>query len=654
MTTNMLASLNPQQRASVTLPPGPVLVQAGAGTGKTRVLTIRIAYLIHHYGVSPNHILALTFTNKAAKELRERLRSQLGNRIRGLKSGTFHSICSRILRAEIAGRIGNYTGSFTIYAADEQLQLAAEILDSASEKPPSTMEPENLLWHISRAKSRLVKPRLKMRATAASQQVAIDPFVMGCYRRYQRALEKANALDFDDLIMLTHQLFTEHPDVLDRYQEQWQHILVDEYQDTDPSQHGLLEILSRPHGNDQARSLFVVGDGMQSIYGFRNADHTIIANFTRDFPEAQVCNLTTNYRSRQPILHAAYAVIRHSRTVRPMQLESVSSSLPGEQCIHIIDAKDGRDEAERIARIISNLEQDGRRSGEMAVLYRTRHMSRTIETALRQAHIPYRVRGATGFYDRAVIRDALAYLRVIANPSDSLSITRIANRPARGLGAQSLSTLNGFAVEHDIPLSAALAHPKARAALSTKAATGAQTLASLLARWQQLIKGGYPPDHLLSDVLERSGYVAWLEQRLEAEELSDAQAHLQELIAAAQEHTDLSNFLQEVALMTNTDNEEEDNRRVELLTIHAAKGLEWNIVFVTGLEEGTLPHERNLANPSGIEEERRLCYVALTRAGEKLYLSWAQSRYRGKPSKPSRFLGEIEAYGKERAGAKKM
>lgn len=645
---DILAALNPQQRAAVTMPTGTVLVQAGAGTGKTRVLTLRIAYLINHYHVAPSRILALTFTNKAARELRERLRALLGSRSRGVTSGTFHATCTKILRAEITNRIGTYTGDFTIYAEDEQLQVATEALDAATERPPEALEPADLLRRISRLKSRLIKPRLRARASDGGSPS--DMFVMACYRRYQRTLTRSNALDFDDLILLTHQLFTEHPDVLDTYQERWTHILVDEYQDTDPSQHALLEILSRPHQADQQRSLFVVGDGMQSIYGFRNADHTIITNFKHDFPDASVCDLTINYRSRQSILDAAYAVIRNSRAVPAMALES-ASHIRGEGCINIIDAKDGHNEAERIARCIGELENEGHEPGSIAVIYRTRHLSRLIETALRHARIPYTVRGSTGFYDRAVVRDALAYLRVIANPADNLSLMRIATRPARGLGSQTLSMLASFAAQNGLSLFDTLRDPTVRTRVNAKAARGIQSLASLFARWQELIKQTYPPDNLLSDVLERSGYISWLEQRLSPEELTDAQAHLNELVTAAQEHTDLSSFLQEIALLTSLDdNDADDARRVELLTIHAAKGLEWPIVFVVGMEEGILPHERSLCIPAGLEEERRLCYVALTRAGERLYLSWAAMRNRGKPTKPSRFLEEIIAYGQERTG----
>ena len=283
----ILNSLNPEQRAAVIAPIGPVLVRAGAGSGKTRVLTLRIAHLIEQQHAAPGSILALTFTNKAAREMRERLRGLLGNRTRGLTTGTFHAVCGKLLRAEIAGRIGHYTRDFTIYGANEQLQLAAEALDAAKERPPQLMEPDDLLRQISRAKSRLLSPRMAARFA----KDPLDSFVAGCYRRYQQWMARHNAIDFDDMILLTHQLLSEHPDVLEAYQRRWAHILVDEYQDTDPSQYALIELLSRPlpavsgaAGAGRLRSLFAVGDGMQAIYGFRNADHTIIARFQRRFP----------------------------------------------------------------------------------------------------------------------------------------------------------------------------------------------------------------------------------------------------------------------------------------------------------------------------------------------------------------------------------
>jgi DNA helicase II / ATP-dependent DNA helicase PcrA len=639
----LLSGLNAQQREAVTAPIGPVMVRAGAGSGKTRVLTLRVAYLIEHQRVAPEHILALTFTNKAAKEMRNRLRPLLGPRMRGITMGTFHAVCCKILRAEIGGRIGHYTRDFSIFAEDEQLQVAVRALEATKERPPALLEPEDVLRRISRAKSRLLTPRLMARLSPDP----LDRYVAGVYQRYQRALERANALDFDDLMLLTHRLFTEHPEVLDAYQAKFQHCLIDEYQDVDSSQYALVELVSRP-SDGRPRSLFAVGDGMQSIYGFRNADYTIIARFTKDFPDARVIELATNYRSRQAILDAAFAVIRHSRTVPSMALQAAAGARQGERCLMIFDAKDGRDEAEQIARGINDLVRQGRNYRDIAILYRTKHMSRLIETALRHAHIPYSIRGATSFYDRAIVRDALAYLRAINNPSDSMSLSRIANVPARGLGAQSLALLSAYATQHDISLSEALAQPEAHAQLSRKAAEGAKQLAALLARWRRFAEGSFTPDHLLADVLERSGYMESLTQRLAPEEVPDARAHLQELMVAAEEHDALSSFLQEIALLTNIDEKEDERDQVQLLTIHAAKGLEWPIVFVTGLEEGTLPHERSLATQDGVEEERRLCYVALTRAGEKLFLSWAAGRNRGQQLKPSRFLGEIEAFGRER------
>jgi len=639
-----LRGLNPEQRAAVIAPIGPVLVRAGAGSGKTRVLTLRIAHLIGA-GAKPTQILALTFTNKAAKQMRDRLRAQLGGKSRGLVAGTFHAVCARILREQITGRIGNYTADFSIYAGDDQLQLATAALDAATERPPMLLEPDEVLRRISRAKSRLLTPRLMARFSPDP----VDRFVAGCYRRYQRALEQANALDFDDMILLTHRLLTEHHDVLEQIQDRWHHVLVDEYQDTDPSQHALIELLTRP-ASGRPRSLFVVGDGMQSIYGFRNADHSIITRFAHDFPESQVIELSTNYRSRQPILDAAFAVIRHSQAIAPMALRAAGTTAPGERCVLIHESKDGREEAEQLARSINELHGQGRHLREIAVLYRTRHMSRIIEAALRHAKIPYSVRGSVGFYDRAVVRDTLCYLRAIANPADNLSLVRIINVPTRGLGAQAIASLSAFAAQNDISLSNALNRPDAIALLSPKAAEGAKRMASMLSRWRRMATGTASPDHLLADVLEQSGYMAALENRISPEDLPDARGHLQELMVAAEEHESLSSMLQEIALLTNADEKESERDQVQLLTIHAAKGLEWAFVFVTGLEERTLPHERSLGTPDGIEEERRLCYVALTRAAERLYLSWAPGRNRGQILKPSRFLDEIVAYGRERAG----
>ncbi len=639
-----LASLNDAQRQAVTAPIGPTLVRAGAGSGKTRVLTLRIAYLIEQHAASAAQIVALTFTNKAAREMRERLSRTLHQRSRGLVIGTFHAVCARVLRADIAGRLGHYTAAFSIYAGDEQLQLAAAALHAATERPPEALEPIDLLRRISHAKSRMLTPRLAQRFA----RTPAEAFVAARYRHYQRALEQSNALDFDDVILLTHRLFSEHPDVLEDYQARWRHVLVDEYQDTDASQHALVELLTRPVPS-RPRSLFVVGDGMQSIYGFRNADHTIIGRFAEEFPEARVIELTANYRSRQAILDAAYAVIRHSRVVQPMALRAAAGRPGREAPLQIVDARDGDDEAQQVARTIAGLLGRGRHASEIAVLYRARHLSRACETALRRARVPYAVRDSASFYDRAVIRDALAYLRAIANPADALSLSRIANTPPRGLGAQSLAALTTHAARAGTALGAALDDPTIIAALPGKAAAGARQLAQLLARWRQFART-MPPANLLADVLEQSGMMAALSQRLEGDALADARTHLQELMHAAAEHETLAGFLQDIALMLAESDDDEPRERVQLLTIHAAKGLEWPVVFVVGMEEGLLPHERSVLSEAGVEEERRLCYVALTRAAEQLYLSWAAQRGRGGTTRPSRFLDEILQYGRERAG----
>ncbi|HYF65249.1 MAG TPA: UvrD-helicase domain-containing protein, partial [Herpetosiphonaceae bacterium] len=390
---SMFASLNTEQRSAVMAPLGPVLVRAGAGSGKTRVLTYRIAHLIES-GASPKAILAVTFTNKAASELRHRLKDLLGARGRGITAGTFHAICAKILRAHIGGRIGSYTADFTIYAGDEQLQIIQSAMDGYTGRAPQALEPNELLGHISRFKSRMQAPTVARR-TAADP---ITQYAAAIYRGYQRALEKANAVDFDDLIGLTYRLLFEQPDILDEIQAAWQHVLVDEYQDTDAAQYALLELLTRPAGR-RPRSLFAVGDAQQSIYGFRNADYTIINRFTRDFASATVIELRTNYRSRQEILDAAYAVIRHSKAVPPMALLA-SRRAPPVPALVIHEAADDRAEAEEIAKSITSIVGLGRRPRDLAILYRSRHMSRALETALRQAKIPYALKNQKGFYDR--------------------------------------------------------------------------------------------------------------------------------------------------------------------------------------------------------------------------------------------------------------
>lgn len=646
MRATLYPDLNNDQRHAVMAPVGPVLVRAGAGSGKTRVLTLRIAHLIAQHNVAPSAILAVTFTNKAATELRTRLRALLKNTGRGLTSGTFHSVGLGILRDAISGRIKGYTKDFTIYGSDEQQQLAQAALDAYTGRPPMLLEADQLQQRISRLKSRLLTPQLAQRMAHDAQ----SSYVAALYDSYQRRLRKQNAIDFDDCIGLPYQLLSSDSDLLAEYQERWQHVLVDEYQDTDHAQHALVTLLTAA----QPRSLFVVGDAQQSIYGFRNADHTIIGRFASDFPDAHVVELVTNYRSRQQVLDAAHAVIRHASTIHVLPLRAAQGpGVPG-SVIKVQELKDGRDEAEWVAGRIAEIVAAGRHPREIAVLFRTRHMSRGLEQALRHQRIPYIIRGTTSFYDRRVVRDMLAYLRTIANPADSLSLARIINLPARGIGGTALEVLTRNAAQLGLSPGQAVLDQRCYAGLKPQSTKALGAFAGLLAGWQRKAERGYPPAHLIADVLRDSGYEQWLKTSLPEADQPDALQHVQELQMAAEEHTTLGAFLQEIALMTVMDNKDDDRDAVQLLTIHAAKGLEWPIVFVTGLEHGTLPHERALAEPGGIEEERRLCYVALTRAKEQLWLSWAAGRSRGGALKRSRFLDEIVAYGQERAQAVQM
>jgi DNA helicase-2/ATP-dependent DNA helicase PcrA len=509
-------------------------------------------------------------------------------------------------------------------------------------RPPLVLEPEQALSRISRLKSRMLTPQLALRTAGSDPQAS---YIAGLYDSYQRSLRKQNAIDFDDCVLLPYRLLSEDPELLEDYQRRWRHVLVDEYQDTDRAQHGLMTLLTSVH----PRSLFVVGDAQQSIYAFRNADHTIITQFGQDFPDAHVVELVMNYRSRQQVLDAAHAVIRHAAAIHVLPLRAAQGpGLPG-TVIKVQELKDAREEAEWAARQTNELILGGRRPREIAILFRTRHMSRGLEQALRHARIPYAIRGNAGFYDRRVVRDMLGYLRAIANPADSLSLARIINLPPRGLGGVTLEQVWANASEHGLTPGQAIFDSRCYAGLKPNAAIALRTFASMLGSWRDKAARGYPPANLIADVLAGSGYDRWVDTTLPEADRPDARSHLQELRTAAEEHESLSGFLQEIALMTAVEDKEDERDAVQLLTIHAAKGLEWPIVFVAGLEEGTLPHERAFAEQGGVEEERRLCYVALTRAKEQLWLSWAAARQRGATSKRSRFLDEILAYGQERS-----
>lgn len=667
---NYLAGLNAEQQSAVTAPIGPILLKAGAGSGKTRVLTLRIAHMVQHHRIDPSTILALTFTNKAAKEMRSRLRSVVGPKAKQLTTGTFHSICVQILRAHIEGKIGDFTRNFSIYTGDEQEQLAQQAIDKAPVPAPEKTEADDLMRRISRAKSRLQTP-LKLLSEA---QNANDSWVALRYRNYQGMLAKANALDFDDLIQITHRLLCDQ-DILDAVQQRWKHLLVDEYQDTDPSQFSLIEKLSMPDFNEP-RSLFVVGDAMQSIYGFRNADHTIISRFGVTFPTATIIELKTNYRSRQAILDAAYAVIKKSNLVSHMELKAHQRSYEGERSVVFLEYQNGKEEADKIAYEIAamvhagspdggafgDVAVAGRQARDFAILYRSKHMSRQFEEALRMHQVPYKLKGQQGFYDRAVIRDLLAYVRLAVNSRDNMALTRIADTPKRGLSAKPLKIFSVEAARRNLAIADVLADVMILAQLDEKARTGARALGTILGRLRSHLKRHSPPREVIEDVIYQTNYHTYLEalHAKDPEKYQDAKAHIDELLMVADEHDDIEAFMQYIAIMTNTDDGDEERDQVQLMTIHAAKGLEWPFVFVCGLEEGVLPHERSMATPEGIEEERRLCYVAVTRAAERLYVSWCRERSasnRGKKSsvssskaaKRSRFYDDIEDYGRELA-----
>ncbi|MFM2032621.1 MAG: hypothetical protein RLZZ297_1386, partial [Chloroflexota bacterium] len=473
----------------------------------------------------------------------------------------------------------------------------------------------------------------------------------------------------------TYRLLSEREEVLEAVQAKWKHVLVDEYQDTDPSQFSLVRILSEPVGS-KPRSLFVVGDAMQSIYGFRNADHTIITRFADTFPRATVIELKTNYRSRQAILDAAYAVIRGSRAVPPMELTAAQRSVQGERSVVFLEYQTGKEEADKIAHEIATMVHAGnpdggffgdvavagRRARDFAVLYRSKHMSRQFEEAFRLLRLPYRLKGQQGFYDRAVVRDILAYVRLAVNPRDNIALTRIADTPKRGLSAKPLKLFSVEAARRNLAIADVLSDVMILAQLDEKARNGARALGTLLGRLRGHLKRHSSPRDVIDDIIHHTHYADYLANlhAKDPEKLADAQGYLDELAVLAEEHDSIEEFMQYIAIMTNTDDDEEERDLIQLSTIHAAKGLEWPMVFVCGLEEGTLPHERSMGTPEGIEEERRLCYVALTRAAERLYVSWCRERGGSNTkkrasvnstgaSKRSRFYDDIEAYGRELA-----
>jgi len=634
-----LADLNPAQREAVLTTEGPLLVVAGAGSGKTRVLTYRVAHLLNACGVKPNEILAITFTNKAAGEMRERLENLLGPVARAIWILTFHAACGRILRRE-APRLG-YRSNFTIYDSADQVRLTKACLEEL-EKDPKRFVPRGIHSQISAAKNQLVTPAEYAERVASFY----DQTVAEVYDLYQRRLFASNAVDFDDLLMLTVQVLERFPEARERWQKAFRYVLVDEYQDTNHAQYRLLQLLAEKH-----RNVCAVGDPDQSIYAFRGADIRNILEFERDFGETKTIALEQNYRSTNTILQAANAVIEHNRERKPKNLWS---ELGEGEPVRALEVEDEHAEARFVAAEIAALVEEGFGGSEIAVFYRTNAQSRVLEDVLVRQGVAYQVIGGPRFYERAEVKDVIAYLQAIDNPYDAVSLQRIANRPRRGIGDASLARLQTHADAYGISLWEALDQAE-EAGISAAPLKAVQQFHGLL---QSLMAGALDMEvpEVIERVLERSGYL----DSLRAERTIEAQGrmeNLQELVGVAQEyqHTadepSLSGFLQEISLYSDQDALRGEQSLVTLMTLHNAKGLEFRAVFMIGMEEGIFPHARSIEE-QGLEEERRLAYVGMTRAQERLVLTHASARSLwGSRSYnlPSRFLDELPTTHVERS-----
>ena len=620
----LLAGLNPAQYDAVLHDGGPLLVVAGAGSGKTRVLTHRIAHLIEG-GLSPFEILAITFTNKAAGEMKHRVGGLVGPVAEKMWVSTFHSACVRILRRDVE-RLG-FPGRFSIYDQADAVRLVGYVIRDLN-LDPKRFPPRSVHGTISMAKNENVGP-----SQFAEQAEQIFQRKIGeVYVEYQKRLLQAGAMDFDDLLMRTAQLFREHPDVLASWRHRFGHVLVDEYQDTNPVQNDLVLQLAEEH-----RQVTVVGDSDQSVYAFRGADIRNILEFEEAFPDATVVVLEQNYRSTQSILDAANAVIARNVGRKPKELWTDKGS--GDKIVRY-HADDESDEAQFVANELAKLhDHDHMRWGDMAVFYRTNSMSRVIEEFLVRVGIPYKVVGGTRFYDRREIKDALAYLRAIVNPTDEVSVKRIINTPKRGVGDSSIGKLDAWASANGESFDQAVLRFD-EAGVGGRAATGIE---KFLVMTMEIRKLQAEPATIIEEALERSGYLAELqnERSVEAEGRLE---NLSELVGMAREYETVDDFLEQVSLVSDTDDIDEEESTVTLMTLHAAKGLEFPVVFLVGMEDGVFPHVRALGDPSELEEERRLAYVGITRAMQKLHLTSAWSRMmhgQTQYNPPSRFLDEI-------------
>ncbi len=638
MNTDLLKDLNPAQRKAAEAINGPVLILAGPGSGKTRVITYRIAYLVRTVGINPHRILAVTFTNKAAREMRERLEKLLAGSVKDMTLGTFHGICAGILRRD--GEAIGIGKEFVIFDADDQEKLLKQAAIDANVDPKQFPAPK-IAGAISQAKSQMVTPE-KFKENGKNY---FDEIVGRVYERYEKMLAQNNAVDFDDLLLKTVFLFKRKPEILKRYQERYVHIMVDEFQDTNLVQYELVKLLAGHH-----RNIAVVGDPDQSIYSWRAADLRNVFNFERDFPDAQIHYLEQNYRSTAKILEVASNVIAENRARKGIKLWTENE--PGDP-VCLIEAYNEQEEAQMVVRETERLTGSKKyRLNDIAVMYRTNAQSRALEEAFIRYGMPYKLVAGTRFYERREVKDLIAYFRLIHNPADSISLARIINVPPRGLGDKSLVELQAWAKQRDISFFEGLEQASTGA---DKPPITARALASFDI-FYRLIQGfiaeskTVPFLELFDHVLEKSGYSIYLKAQPEGEERLENIAELRtvaEPFNSLPPGDALSPFLESVSLVSDVDNLDETEGGVTLITLHQAKGLEFPVVFIVGLEEGVLPHFRSLDDAAQMEEERRLCYVGVTRAKRRLYLlrAFRRSLMGGSTvNEPSRFLSSIPAH----------
>ncbi|MBI4743834.1 MAG: DNA helicase PcrA [Actinobacteria bacterium] len=630
----LLENLNPVQKDAVTSTEGPLLILAGAGSGKTRVLTHRIAYLIQSQGVNPYNILAITFTNKAAGEMKERIESLVGRISENMWICTFHSACGRILRREIE-KLG-YKSNFTIYDQDDQTRLIRNCLRDLN-YDTKKYSPVAIRSIISNAKNELIDAdTYALKAVSYIEQIASE-----VYKLYQEKLYQNNAVDFDDMIMLTVNIFNIFPDVLEKYQNRFKYILVDEYQDTNYAQYVLVNLLSAKY-----RNLCVVGDDDQSIYRFRGADIRNILEFESDYPEAVIIKLEQNYRSTNTILEAANYVVKNNVGRKPKTLWTANAK--GES-VTVYQAENEHDEALFVQSEIKRLKDtEGRKYNDFAVFYRTNAQSRVFEEIFIRRDLPYKIVGGVRFYERQEIKDILAYLRVVSNPLDSVSLKRIINKPRREIGDTTIAQIDKFALLNRIAFFEALKRSDEIFQLSDRAKKNIKNFVNMIDNYIA-VKNSCSIEELTNKILEETKYLAQYEKEQTIEALGRIE-NLKEFIAVVKEfqlvfpEKTLDEFLEGISLIADIDNYSEASDAVTLMTFHNAKGLEFPVVFMVGMEDGVFPHIRSLGNPIELEEERRLCYVGITRARERLYLthSWSRDLYGNTNYNPvSRFLKEI-------------